>query len=275
MRVIRNINNNVAVCLDDNNHEVIAFGKGIGFRKAPYEIELSQIDRTYYNLESHYVALLNELPEDVMSVSFEIVEKGRAYLGVEFNNAFWFSLCDHINFAIENLKKGLVLSNPMINEIQHMYEKEMKLGQWAVKHIERRLSVRLGQSEVGNIAMHFINAERQVGQKPERDDMEHFVEDITDIIESNLNIIIDRNDFSYSRFVTHLKYLLKRSAKLNESESENERMYDSVCEEFPELEPLMEKIKEYIIATLHIEPGKEELLYLMLHINRLCARGGL
>ena len=55
MKVIRNINNNVAVCLDDNNHEVIAFGKGIGFQKAPYEIALSQIDRTYYNLEPHYI----------------------------------------------------------------------------------------------------------------------------------------------------------------------------------------------------------------------------
>lgn len=101
------------------------------------------------------------------------------------------------------------------------------------------------------------------------------MDDITDIIESNMNVIIDRNDFSYSRFVTHLKYLLKRSDKLNLSQSENEKMYDSVCREFPELEKLSEKIKEYIIAVLHIEPGKEELLYLMLHINRLCARDGL
>lgn len=275
MRVIRNINNNVAVCLDDNNHELIAFGKGIGFQKPPYEIELSQIDRTYYNLEAHYVALLSELPEDVMNVTFEIVEKGSAYLGMEFNRAFWFSLCDHINFAIENLKKGLVLSNPMTNEIRHLYEKEMMLGKWAVKHIEKRLYVRLSQSEAGNIALHFINAERQVKQSPEREDIEHFIEDITDIIESQMNIIIDRNDFSYSRFVTHLKFLLKRSDRLNESLSENEKMYDSVCEEFPELEKLIEKIKEYIVAVLHIEPGKEELLYLMLHTNRLCARDGL
>lgn len=275
MKVIRNINNNVAVCLDDNNHELIAFGKGIGFQKAPYEVALSQIDRTYYNLEPHYLALLNELPEDVMDVTFEIVQKGSAYLGVEFNRAFLFSLCDHINFAIENLKKGLVLSNPMLNELQHLYENEMLLGKWAIKHIEKRLSIRLPQSEAGNIGLHFINAERQIKQKPEKDDMEHFVEDITDIIESEMNLIVDRNDFSYSRFVTHLKYLLKRSNRIDQSKIETEKMYDSVCDELPELEPLMEKIKEYITAALHIEPGKEELLYLMLHINRLCARDGL
>ncbi|MCI8558791.1 MAG: PRD domain-containing protein [Lachnospiraceae bacterium] len=272
MKVIRNINNNVAVCLDNNNHEVIAFGKGIGFKKAPYEIALSQIDRTYYNLEPHYIALLDELPADVMDVTFEIVQKGSSYLKTEFNTVFWFSLCDHINFAIENTKKGLVLSNPMTNEIRHFYEREMKLGEWAIKHISKRLSVRLPQSEVGNIAMHFINARQQVKQAAERNDIEHFVDDITDIIESGMNIIIDRDSFSYSRFVTHLKYLLKRSGKLHMPESENEKLYESVCEEFPKLKAVGEKIKEYIVATLQVEPAKEELLYLMIHINRLCAR---
>lgn len=272
MKVIRNINNNVAVCLDDNNHEVIAFGKGIGFKKAPYEIALSQIDRTYYNLEPHYIALLDELPADVMDVTFEIVQKGSSYLKTEFSTVFWFSLCDHINFAVQNVKKGLVLSNSLTNEIRHFYEREMKLGEWAINHISKRLSVRLPQSEVGNIAMHFINAEQQVKQAAERDDIEHFVDDITDIIESGMNIIIDRDSFSYSRFVTHLKYLLKRSSSLHMPESENAKLYESVCEEFPDLKRVGEKIKEYIAATLQVEPAKEEILYLMIHINRLCAR---
>ena len=275
MKVIRNINNNVAVCLDDNNHEVIAFGKGIGFQKAPYEIELAQIDRTYYNLDSHYIALLNELPEDIMEVTTEIVDKGSAYLGIELNKTFWFSLCDHINFAVENAKKGLIISNPMTNEIRHLYEKEMLLGKWAVKHIAKKLSIRLPQSEEGNLALHFINAMQMVKQSQEEDDMEHFVEDITDIIESEMNIIIDRNDFSYSRFVTHLKFLLKRSHKLNESISDNVKMYEQVYSNYPEIRGAIAKIKEYIIVELDIEPSKEELLYLIIHINRLCARDGL
>ena len=55
MKVIKNINNNVAICVDDNGHEVVAMGKGIGFSKPPYEVDLSKIDRTYYSLDSHYV----------------------------------------------------------------------------------------------------------------------------------------------------------------------------------------------------------------------------
>ncbi len=275
MKVIRNINNNVAVCLDDNNHEVIAFGKGIGFQKAPYEIELEQIDRTYYNLDSHYIALLDEIPEDIMEVTTEIVDKGTAYLGIDLNKIFWFSLCDHINYVVENAKKGLVISNPMTNEIRHLYEKEMLLGRWAVKHINKKLSIRLPQSEEGNLALHFINAVQMIKQSQEKDDMEHFVEDITDIIESEMNIIIDRNDFNYSRFVTHLKFLLKRLHKLNESISDNVKMYEQVYNNYPEIQGAIVKIKEYIMVELYIEPSKEELLYIMIHINRLCARDGL
>lgn len=275
MKVIRNINNNVAVCLDDNNHEVIAFGKGIGSQKTPSEISLSQIDRTYYNLDAHYIALLDELPEDVMNVCNDIVQKGSSYLNVEFSKSFWFSLCDHINFAIENVKKGLVLSNPITNEIQHLYEKEMLLGNWAINQIEKVLSIKLPQSEAGSIALHFINAKQQVKQAQEKDEMEHFVDDIADIVESEMNIIIDRNEFSYARFVTHLKYLLKRSKQMNKPVSENAKMYQEVYEKFPELQTTIEKIKTYIMNELGIEPNKEELLYLMIHINRLCAKEGL
>ena len=275
MKVIRNINNNVSICLDDNNHEVVAFGKGIGFQKPPYEIELSQIDRTYYNLDEHYLALLDELPEEVMDVTMEIVDKGSSYLGMHLNRVFLFSLCDHINFAIENAKKGLVVSNPMVNEIQHMYEREMLLGKWAIKQIERKLSVKLPPGEAGNIALHFINAELSAKKEQEKDDMTRFIDDITEIIESEMNIIVDRNSFSYSRFVTHLKYLLKRFHKKDEFVTDNAKMYEQVLEEFPELGKAIEKIKQYIMIQLNIDPSKEELLYLMIHMNRLCAKDGL
>lgn len=90
MKVIKNINNNVAICVDDNGHEVVAMGKGIGFSKPPYEVDLSKIDRTYYSLDSHYVTLLSEIPEEVIDVTLEIVEKGSDYLGVNLSRTFCF-----------------------------------------------------------------------------------------------------------------------------------------------------------------------------------------
>ena len=47
MKVIKNINNNISLCLDSRNNEVVAFGKGIGFTKPPYDVPLSKICLLY------------------------------------------------------------------------------------------------------------------------------------------------------------------------------------------------------------------------------------
>ena len=65
MKVIKNINNNVSLCLDSNNNEVVAFGKGIGFTKPPYEVDLDKIQRTYYGIDPTYINMINDIPEDI------------------------------------------------------------------------------------------------------------------------------------------------------------------------------------------------------------------
>jgi len=63
MKVIKKINNNVAVCVDSNGRELIAFGTGIGFKPVPYMInDLNVIQRTYYGINDKYLGLLNEFP---------------------------------------------------------------------------------------------------------------------------------------------------------------------------------------------------------------------
>lgn len=74
MRVIKKINNNAAICLDDNNRELVAIGTGIGFQKCPYDItDLNRIQRTYYNVDSMYYGLLNSIPEEIINVTIKIL----------------------------------------------------------------------------------------------------------------------------------------------------------------------------------------------------------
>lgn len=273
MKAIRNINNNVAVCVDDNGFEVIAIGKGVGFGKTPHEVPLEVIDQTYYNIPAHYVSLLDEMPEEIFELTRVIVQKGCQYLNMEAKASFLFSLSDHINFAIQNTKKGLVISNPMSNEIPHMYEREYKMGTWALDLIRKKTGVKLPRSEAATIALHFVNAEQDV-KVPERDEIEHFVDDITEIIESELNIIIDRDEYNYSRFVTHLKYLLKRTHGINRTNTENAKMFDEVYANNPKLQSTLDKLKIYITTVLKVEPSKDELLYLLIHLNRMVASEG-
>lgn len=39
MLITKKINNNVAMAQDADGHELVVFGKGIGFRQTPYELE--------------------------------------------------------------------------------------------------------------------------------------------------------------------------------------------------------------------------------------------
>ena len=46
LQVIKNINNNVVICMDDYERELVAFGKGLGFLAAPYELtDLSKVQQ--------------------------------------------------------------------------------------------------------------------------------------------------------------------------------------------------------------------------------------
>ncbi|WP_278952422.1 CAT RNA binding domain-containing protein [Lactobacillus apis] len=110
MQVIKRINNNVAVCLDQNHDELVAFGKGIGYPKTPYELtDLSKIKLTFYRIDSRNFKLIKEIPENVLELSADIIQQAQTILSQDLNQNILFSLADHINFAIERSKKGYEL----------------------------------------------------------------------------------------------------------------------------------------------------------------------
>ena len=48
MKIVKKLNNNVVLALNDKDEEIIVVGKGLGFRKTPYVLEdLSLIEKKY------------------------------------------------------------------------------------------------------------------------------------------------------------------------------------------------------------------------------------
>lgn len=273
MKVIKKINNNVAICLDNDNHELVAFGKGIGFGTMPYELQdLSRVQRTYYGINLSYLGLLDEIPDQVFEVSAKIVDQARAIIHNEMNANIVFTLADHINFAMERYKKKMSLKMPFSHDIQHLYEEEMLVGEIAVKIINKEMKIHLAKDEAISIALHFINAETMQIQEENKIDEGKIIEDITNLIETDFALEIDREGFNYSRFVTHLQYLLKRKESDTRITSENQKMYEAMKKDFIKTYECVEHVKDYLMASLSWNPGDEEMMYLMLHINRLCAR---
>lgn len=276
MKAIKKINNNIAVCLDSQNHELIAVGRGVGFHDMPYEItDLASIQRTFYNVDSMYVELASQIPEDILETAAQIVDVVRLKSDVPINSNLVFTLADHIKFAIERRNKGMAVTAPMQYDIQQLYSDEYELGLKALQIVNENLKVRLPSEEATNLALHFINAKAMTAKEVKNEENGDLISDITDIISGYFEIYIDKHSFNYSRFVTHLQYLLKRQDQGVFIKSDNKQLYEDLVKQFPKTSDCVEKIAQFLQERMGFELEKEEKLYLILHVNRLCSREGL
>lgn len=271
MKIVKHINNNFAIAEDSLGNQCIVSGKGIGFGAIPREVSLEQIDRTYYEVSPIQVSMIAELPPEVINVSSMIVEYARLVVDAPFNGSIVFTLADHINFSIERYQKKMNLKLPIINDIECLFEKEMKVGQYGLRLIQKKLHVVLPKEEAAYIALHIINAEEQNKVNKTIDDDE-IVEGVIQVIEESYHIKINRTDFNYSRFVTHLHYLLKRGRKQALYETDNAKFIRSIKHDYPESFDCAEKVSEFLRKQTSLKLTDEEKLYLMLHIQRLCTR---
>lgn len=73
MQIFKKINNNVALARDAKGRELVVFGKGIGFPAMPYELtDLSAVQRTFYDVNEKYFALLRDIPGEVFLLADDI-----------------------------------------------------------------------------------------------------------------------------------------------------------------------------------------------------------
>ena len=276
VRVIKNINNNTSICLDSNNQEIIAFGKGIGFKKPPYEIEISEVQRTFYDVDPQFVQMINLIPESIFEIAIEIVNYAQGKLDSLTNSNIIFTLADHINFSVKRYKENMKIKMPVYYDVQHLYPVEFEIGKLAVERIKEKIGIELPKEEITGIALHIINAEgikiENTDEQTEEIDDETIINEITDIIEEFFSIKIEKDSFNYSRFVSHLQYLLKRGKDGQSIMSDNRAMFDDLRVSFPNVYECAKLVDAYILQKRNYRFNEEEILYLILHINRLCAR---
>lgn len=270
MIVLKKINNNVAECIDNNGRELVAFGNGIGFPKVPYEIEdLSKIRLTFYRLDEHYLKLITEIPENILDLSLDIVMYAQEKLSGTLNTNLVFSLADHLNFAIKRTQASKEIKFFLSADLKELYKKETQIAAYAVELIKKKIFVVLPDSEISSITMHLINAQEEFKSQQEEDMTEIIIEKITTTIERYFEIIINREEFNYNRFQMHLRYYLKRIRETDSFMSDNQELFELVKKEKPEIFNCVLEINQLIVNYLGKDNKNEEILYLMIHINRI------
>ena len=271
MKVIKNINNNVSLCVDSKGREVIAFGKGLGFIKPPYEVPLSKIDRTFYNISDMNYDGIKNIPLPILNASIRIVDEVERNLNITLMSTAALALADHINFAIQRLNEHITLEMSIQEDVKQLYPDEMKEAYRALNIIKEETGMILDRKEAGTIALHFIN--NQIHKK-ENNQMisKQIIEESVALVEKECQVSINKDSFNYSRFVTHVDYLLRRTLKHTQIESINHAMFETLKKEYPGTYRCAVHINDLFQDRLHISLSEEEQLYLMLHINRLCSR---
>ncbi len=275
MIVVKNINNNVALCLDSKGQEVVVFGKGVGFLKPPSEVPLSKIQRTFYDLNRNFLPLLDDIPLDVIDFTSRQVAQIRGKLPYETNANLIMTLADHLAFAMTRAKRGIYTPMPSIYEMEQNYPVEVEIGRQIVKAMEQAFHVKLPKGEVQGVAMHFINASLgspSSGQLTAEEEYETILERMTQIVEHALQVTIRRDTFNYARFATHVQYLLKRVQADSPIDSDNLQMYASIRDEYKDVSACVDQIHEYLQRNWSIDLSEEEKLYLIMHINRVISQ---
>lgn len=273
MKIVKKINNNVALALDAKEHELVVFGKGIGFPPMPYELEdLSCVQRTFYDVNEKYFDLLRDVPEAIVLAADDIADTAREELNCTLNANLTYALADHLNFAIQRSREGLSVSTPLAYDIRHLYPQEYAIAKEGMHQLCKTLDITLPDNEIVSIAMHIITAENEVGDMHSTILTAKVISEITHLVEEKLGVKLDKDTFSYSRFAMHLRYLVQRMmhGKSFNAENSMDAIFIAMRKEYPEIYTCVTQIDQFLQNTYGWVCSREEQLYLILHIQRVC-----
>lgn len=158
MKILKRINNNTVICVNAKGRELVALGRGIGFPGGPDEVALDKIDRTFYGVDSRYLALLDEIDPQVMEFSAQIADIARSNISRELSANLPFTMADHVAFAIKRCREHMFVQMPLSYDVQQMYPIEYKIAKFALEGINRGFNIKMPPGEASGIALCIVNS---------------------------------------------------------------------------------------------------------------------
>lgn len=271
MRVVKILNNNAFIS-EVNGEEIIVMGKGVAFqKKINDEIMIDENMKIFSNSKSQMNekmknVILN-IPESYLEITNIIVEMLKKDYNKELHDIIYVSLTEHIHSAVERLKNGIEIKNPLLNEIKSLYRDEYNIAVKGLDVIKEKLGVKFNKDEAGYITSHIINAQLDGGMNNTAE-ITRIVQKILNIIEFNLLIDIKEESPSYDRVITHLKFLSLRVLN-NTINDEDDELFEIFKKKYPECYNCVNVIADYFIKEYNYELTKAEKMYLIIYIQRL------
>lgn len=272
MTIARIVNNNIVVVLDERQREQILTGRGLGFgKKAGDMIDEGAIEKIFVLQSDEMVArlseLLNQVSPGIIAISERIIELARQRLG-RLQDSIYITLTDHLNFAVERYREGIILRNAHLWEASHLYPKEFAVAQEGLCMVEAQLGLRFTQDEAGFIALHLVAAQLD-NLLSEVPDISRMMQDILQLVRYSLSVDYDETSLSYQRFITHLKFFSRRIISRAPVRDDDTQMHTAIKENYPQAWHCAEKIALYLNHKWQRELTTEETMFLTVHIERV------
>lgn len=274
MIVQKVLNNSLVLSMDDDNKEVIVMGKGIGFSCRPGdEIAPEKIEKLFvaqtFAARSGYLDALSAIPDDVIEMAAMIISRANMQLASKVREQIFFTLADHLTFAIERSRKGIAIQNRLLAEVRRFYPQQFRLASEAVMTIRQQYGIDLPAEEAGNIAFHLVNGQSESDDVAQTIQSVKMLKDIFNIVQYHFKQQIDTESINYSRFLIHMQFFLQRLQEGELNGARDSFLLVQVIKEYPDAYRCALLIRDYVKAQLDIKLGGNELLWLTVHLVRI------
>ncbi|MVP01390.1 PRD domain-containing protein [Paenibacillus sp. N10] len=272
IEVVKVLNNNVIIALHPVYQEVVVIGKGIGFnRKAKDLIRSDAIEKLFIltneKEKEQYQQLIPQIDEKLIEVMNEVILYISKNGDSQLNEHIHIALTDHIAFAIKRLEQGIVLQNPFLLETRELYPKEFGMAEYVIGTINERMNTNLPEAEVGFVTLHIHGA---LTNRPvsEVNEYSRLIAELIALIESRMQITIDRSTIAYSRLLRHLRFAIERIRR-KEKVNEPDKLGELLKQQYPELYSIAWTLMKVMQRRLKQPVYEAEAVYLTMHLLRL------
>lgn len=277
MKVDKVINNNLVRSYDEKGREALIMGCGLGFKKKPGdEIDESLVEKVYvsasHERSDKLAAILENIPYENIQVTNEIISYARQSLGKKLDDNIYITLTDHISYAVERAKQGILLKNALLWEIKRFYNHEYLIGKEAAVIIEKKLGIKLPEDEAGFIALHLVNAQMDSADMGETTQMTKMIHQIINIVKYHFHMDLDEYSVHYERFITHLKFFAQRVFLGNELDDGENGFLDTIREMYQNEYRCAGKVKDYVYKEFGKMLTEDEMIYLTIHMKRITTK---
>ncbi len=271
LKIIKIFSNNVVLCENtDDNTEMIAVGKGIGFnKKVDMAILKTDIDKLYQPIDEKDKGYFNEITNSIDKELIGIVEESMKIIDDELegklSSHFHITMLSHITFAIERTKYGTIIKNPFLEEIKMLYFQEYSISERFINDLNSKLDNKLVKDEIGFISMHVHAAIRGV-KASETSEQLKLIYDLMKVIEKELGQTIDKNSPDFIRLLTHLKFAVNRVK--NNIKIEN-ILLPEIKVKLKKYYKISKKVALFAKNFYLIEFSEDEIGYITIHLAKI------